>query len=73
MIVLLMTRMIFFSIGFLYNVFKYTTVAMLASVIVGFVVITLLILWFIWTVREVHIFRRLVEFFNGLIVGDSQP
>jgi len=56
-----MTRMIFFAISFLYNVFKYWTRAMLASVVSGLVVVTIFILWFIWTARDFHIFRRLAQ------------
>jgi hypothetical protein len=53
--------MIYFSIALLYNVFKFTTTAMLASVVSGCVVVTMFILWFIWAARELHIFKQLVE------------
>ncbi|KAG2125742.1 hypothetical protein DEU56DRAFT_563875 [Suillus clintonianus] len=58
---MLMWGMIYFSIALLYNVFKSTTVAMLASVVSGCVVVTMFILWFIWAARELHVFRRLAE------------
>lgn len=58
---MLMWGMIYFSIALLYNVFKSTTTAMLASVVGVCVVVTMFILWFIWAARELHIFRRLIE------------
>ena len=61
MIVLPVTRMIFFASAFLYNVFKSWTRAMLATVITALMVVTMFILWFIWAAREVHIFRRLAR------------
>ncbi|KAG1767358.1 hypothetical protein EV702DRAFT_1036102 [Suillus placidus] len=58
---MVMWGMIYFSIAMLYNVFKFTTMAMLASVVTGCVVVTMFILWFIWAARELHSFRRLAE------------
>ncbi|KAG1798368.1 hypothetical protein EV424DRAFT_470327 [Suillus variegatus] len=58
---MLMWGMIYFSFALLYNVFKSTTTAMLASVVSVCVVVTMFILWFIWAARELHIFRRLIE------------
>ncbi|KAG1857680.1 hypothetical protein DFJ58DRAFT_324618 [Suillus subalutaceus] len=58
---MLMWGMIYFSIALLYNVFKSTTVVMLASVVSGCAVVTMFILWFIWASRELHIFKRLAE------------
>ncbi|KAJ8579812.1 hypothetical protein M405DRAFT_778667 [Rhizopogon salebrosus TDB-379] len=68
---MLMWGMIFFAISFLYNVFKSTTVTMLASVVSGSVVVTMFILWFIWAAREVHIFTRMAKAIQGFIVGNS--
>lgn len=56
---MLMWGMIYFSIAMLYNVFKFTTTAMLASVVSGCVVVTMFISWFIWAARELHVFKRL--------------
>lgn len=56
---MLMWGMIYFAIGLLYNVFKFTTTAMLASIVSGCVVVIMFISWFIWAAREVHIFQRL--------------
>ena len=72
MIIWLLTRMIFFAISFLYNVFKSTTMAMLASIVSGSVVVTVSMLWFIWAAREVHIFTRLAMLAARFIVGDVQ-
>lgn len=58
---MLMWGMIYFSIALLYNVFKFTTTAMLASVVSGCVAVTMFILWFIWASRELHMFKRLAE------------
>ncbi|KAG0697076.1 hypothetical protein DFH29DRAFT_836251 [Suillus ampliporus] len=69
-----LTRMIYFAIALLYNVFKSTTTAMLASVVSGCVVVTMFISWFIWAAREVHIFRRLAKFIlSSVLAGYSQP
>ncbi|OAX38259.1 hypothetical protein K503DRAFT_718438 [Rhizopogon vinicolor AM-OR11-026] len=68
---MLMWGMIFFAISLLYNVFKSTTMAMLASVVTGSVVVTLFILWFVWAAREIHIFSRLAKFVLHLVVGDT--
>jgi hypothetical protein len=54
--------MVFFAIAFLYNVFKSTTMAMLASVVTGSAIVTMFILWFVWAAREVHVFKRLAWF-----------
>ncbi|KAG1751712.1 hypothetical protein EDB19DRAFT_1197425 [Suillus lakei] len=62
---MLMWGMIYFSIALLYNVFKSTTTAMLASVVSGCVVVTMFILWFIWAARELHFFKWL----GGLILS----
>jgi hypothetical protein len=67
---MLMWGMIYFTIGLLYNVFKSTTTAMLASIISGCVVVTMFISWFIWAARELRIFQRLVEFVISS-TGDS--
>ncbi|KAJ8584147.1 hypothetical protein M405DRAFT_827316 [Rhizopogon salebrosus TDB-379] len=69
---MLMWGMVFFAISFLYNVFKSTKIAMLASVVSGSVVVTMFILWFIWAAREVHIFRRTAKAIRGFIGGDSE-
>lgn len=53
--------MIFFAISFLYNVFKFTTVAMLASVVSGSAVVMMFISWFIWAAREFHLFTQLAK------------
>jgi len=45
--------MIFFAIGFLHNVFKSTTTAMLASIISVLVVVTMFIVGFIWAARKI--------------------
>ncbi|KAG1796973.1 uncharacterized protein HD556DRAFT_263485 [Suillus plorans] len=58
---MLMWGMIYFSIALLYNAFKSTTTALLASVISVCVVVTMFILWFIWAARELRIFKRLIE------------
>jgi hypothetical protein len=58
---MLMWGMIYFAIAILYNVFKSTTVAMLASVVSGCVVITMFIFWFIWAAREFRLFERLTK------------
>ncbi|KAG2344644.1 hypothetical protein BDR05DRAFT_961554 [Suillus weaverae] len=58
---MLMWGMIYFAIGLLYNVFKFTTTAMLASIVSGCVVVIMFISWFIWAAREVHIFQRLAR------------
>lgn len=58
---MLMWGMIYFAIAILYNVFKSTTVAMLASVVSGCVVITMFIFWFIWAAREFRLFERLAK------------
>ncbi|KAG2117712.1 hypothetical protein DEU56DRAFT_158195 [Suillus clintonianus] len=71
---MLMWGMIYFAIGLLYNVFKSTTTAMLASVVSGSVVITMFILWFIWAAREIHIFKRLAKLVLSSLPGrDIQP
>jgi hypothetical protein len=67
---MLMWGMIYFTIGLLYNVFKSTTTAMLASIISGCVVVTMFISWFIWAARELRVFQRLVEFVISS-TGDS--
>lgn len=59
--------------AFLYNVLKSTTMALLASVVSGIVVVTMFILWFIWAAREVHIFRKLAKGVKEFIVKYSQP
>ena len=48
---LTLNRMIYFAIALLYNVFKSTTIIMLASIISGCTVVTMSILWFIWTAK----------------------
>jgi hypothetical protein len=53
--------MIFFGMAFLYKVFESTTMAMLASVVSAFMVVTMFILWFIWAAREVHVFTKLAK------------
>ncbi|KAG1733735.1 hypothetical protein EDB19DRAFT_1209482 [Suillus lakei] len=58
---MLMWGMIYFAIAILYNVFKSTTVAMLASVVSGCAVVTMFIFWFIWAAREFHMFERLAK------------
>ncbi|KAG1859074.1 hypothetical protein C8R48DRAFT_714446 [Suillus tomentosus] len=58
---MLMWGMIYFAIGLLYNVFKFTTTAMLASIVSGCVAVTVFISWFIWAAREIHIFKRLAK------------
>ncbi|KAG1816808.1 uncharacterized protein BJ212DRAFT_175916 [Suillus subaureus] len=58
---MLMWGMIYFSIALLYNVFKSTTIVMLASVVSGCAVVTMFIVWFIWTAKELDIFKRLAE------------
>ncbi|KAG1866065.1 hypothetical protein F4604DRAFT_1780600 [Suillus subluteus] len=58
---MLMWGMIYFAIAILYNVFKFTTVPMLASVVSGCVVITMFIFWFIWAAREFRLFERLAK------------
>jgi hypothetical protein len=45
--------MIFFAIGFLYNVLKSTTTEMLASIISVLVVVTMFIVGFIWAARKI--------------------
>ncbi|KAG1732668.1 uncharacterized protein EDB91DRAFT_667312 [Suillus paluster] len=71
---MLMWGMIYFAIALLYNVFKSTTTAMLASVASGCVVVTMFILWFIWAAREVHVFRRLAKLIlSSVFVKDTQP
>jgi hypothetical protein len=67
-----LARMIFFAISFLYNVFKSTTIVMLAAVVSGFMVVTVFILWIIWAAREVHIFTRLAKYVKHAIEGDSR-
>jgi hypothetical protein len=64
--------MIFFGMAFLYNVFKATTMALLASVVSGFVIVTMFILWFIWAAREVHIFTKLADV-KDVMVEYSHP
>ncbi|KAG2131676.1 hypothetical protein DEU56DRAFT_813819 [Suillus clintonianus] len=58
---MLMWGMIFFAVAILYNVFKSTTVAMLASVASGCVVVIMFIFWFIWAAREIHLSERLAK------------
>ncbi|KAG1838586.1 hypothetical protein DFJ58DRAFT_813794 [Suillus subalutaceus] len=58
---MLMWGMIYFAIAILYNVFKFTTVPMLASVVSGCVIITMFIFWFIWAAREFRLFPRLAK------------
>lgn len=63
---MLMWGMIYFAIGLLYNVFKFTTTAMLASIVSGCVVVIMFISWFIWAAREIHIFQRLSKSIRSL-------
>ncbi|KAG2078422.1 hypothetical protein BDR04DRAFT_1226420 [Suillus decipiens] len=58
---MLMWGMIYFAIGLLYNVFKFTTPAMLASIVGGCIVVVMFISWFIWAAGEVRIFQRLAK------------
>ncbi|KAG1853829.1 hypothetical protein C8R48DRAFT_722486 [Suillus tomentosus] len=60
---MLMWGMIYFAIAILYNVFKSTKVAMLASVVGGCVVVTMFIFWFIWAAREFRLFEPLEKIF----------
>ncbi|KAG1775692.1 hypothetical protein EV702DRAFT_1116121 [Suillus placidus] len=64
---MLMWGMIYFAISILYNVFKSTTAAMLASVVSGCVVVTMFIFWFIWAAREFHLPDRLAKSIFPLI------
>jgi len=41
--------MIYFAIALLYNVFRYATMPMLASVVSGCTLVAIFISWFIWT------------------------
>ncbi|KAG2048582.1 hypothetical protein BDR06DRAFT_920295 [Suillus hirtellus] len=60
---MLMWGMIYFAIAILYNVFKSTKVAMLASIVGGCVVVTMFIFWFIWAAREFRLFEPLEKIF----------
>lgn len=64
-------RMIFFAMSFLYNVFKFTTMAMLVSVVSGCMVVIMFISWFIWAAREVHFFRKAAEHVVEVVVSVS--
>lgn len=64
---MLMWGMIYFAIAILYNVFKFTTVPMLASVVSGCVVVTMFIFWFIWAAREFRLFERLAKFLPSVL------
>ncbi|KAG1856754.1 hypothetical protein F4604DRAFT_1208624 [Suillus subluteus] len=55
---MLMWGMIYFAIGLLYNVFKSTTTAMLASIVGGCVVVIMFISWFIWAARKANNLSR---------------
>ncbi|KAG1753058.1 hypothetical protein EDD22DRAFT_808088 [Suillus occidentalis] len=70
---MLMWGMIYFAIAILYNVFKSATVAMVASVASGCVVVTMFIFWFIWAAREFHLFERLAKsIFSSVLAGDTR-
>lgn len=70
---MLMWGMIYFAIAILYNVFKSATVAMVASVASGCVVVTMFIFWFIWAAREFHLFERLAKsIFPSVLAGDTR-
>jgi len=62
MVTLLLNRMIYFAMALLYNVFKSTTIAMLASVISGCTVVTMFITWFVWTAKIRHLMLDLYTF-----------
>ncbi|KAG1718507.1 uncharacterized protein EDB91DRAFT_1185149 [Suillus paluster] len=71
---MLMWGMIYFAIAILYNVFKSTMVAMLASVVSGCVVVIMFILWFLWAAREFHIFGQLMRsVFPSVLAADTLP
>lgn len=73
MVTLFLIRMIYFAIAILYNVFKSATVAMVASVASGCVVVTMFIFWFIWAAREFHLFERLAKsIFPSVLAGDTR-
>lgn len=70
---MLMWGMIYFAIAILYNVFKSATVAMVASVASGCMVVTMFIFWFIWAAREFHLFERLAKsIFPSVLAGDTR-
>jgi hypothetical protein len=48
MVALPSTRMVYFAIALLYNVFKSHTIAMLASVVSGCAVVVMFMSWFFW-------------------------
>ena len=54
-----MIRMIFFGVGFLYNVFKSTTMSMLASVVSAVMIVTVFMLWIAWAARSSFVLRQL--------------
>jgi hypothetical protein len=58
MVALPSTRMVYFAIALLYNVFKSHTIAMLASVVGGCTVVVMFISWFLWTGK----IRQLTKF-----------
>ena len=64
MVTLPLNRMIYFAIALLYNVFKSTTMAMLASVISGCTVVTMFITWFVWTAKIRQLRLDFLPFLN---------